>query len=119
MSPRIARFLLVPFMLIWMPIGAGLGQLSTPWSWGPILGAVGEDFAAITWITYRAVGFDLTDDEAVATSRSYAADCAFPKDWTDAEIVQRVRDAEKSTTRGCEIEISNGRIVEVEYEDGG
>jgi len=59
MSARISRFLLVFFMLIWIPIGACLGQLSAPWSWGPVLGAVGEDFVAITWMTHRAVGFDL------------------------------------------------------------
>ncbi len=59
MSARISRYLFVPFMLIWISTGACLGQLSTPWSWGPILGAVGEDFVAITWMTHRAVGFDL------------------------------------------------------------
>ncbi len=59
MSARISRFLFVAFMLIWMPIGVCLGQLSAPWSWGPVLGAVGEDFVAITWMTNRAVGFDL------------------------------------------------------------
>ena len=59
MSARIPRFLFVAFMLIWMPIGACVGQLSAPWSWGPVLGTVGEDFVAITWMTHRAVGFDL------------------------------------------------------------
>jgi hypothetical protein len=59
MSARISRFLFVLFVLIWIPIGAGFGQLSAPWSWGPVLGAVGEDFVAITWMTNRAVGFDL------------------------------------------------------------
>lgn len=59
MIPRISRFLLVSLILSWIPIGACLGQLSTPWSWGPVLGAVGEDFVAITWMTNRPVGFDL------------------------------------------------------------
>ncbi len=59
MSAWFSRFLLVAAMLIWIPAGACLGQLSAPWSWGPILGAVGEDFVAITWMTHRAVGFDL------------------------------------------------------------
>ena len=59
MSAMISRFLFVSLVLIWMPIGACLGQLSAPWSWGPVLGAVGEDFVAITWMTNRAVGFDL------------------------------------------------------------
>ena len=59
MSVRILRLLLVAAVLVWIPIGACVGQLSTPWSWGPILGAVGEDFVAITWMTNRGVGFDL------------------------------------------------------------
>lgn len=59
MSARISRFLFVVCTLIWISIGVGLGQLSAPWSWGPVLGAVGEDFVAITWMTNRAVGFDL------------------------------------------------------------
>ena len=59
MSARVSRFLFVPLMLIWIPIGTCLGQMSAPWSWGPVLGTVGEDFVAITWMTTRAVGFDL------------------------------------------------------------
>jgi len=59
MSARLARFSFVTLVVIWIAVGTGLGQLSTPWSWGPILGAIGEDFVAITWMTNRAVGFDL------------------------------------------------------------
>ena len=59
MPVRILRLLFVTVVLVWIPIEACVGQLSTPWSWGPILGAVGEDFVAITWMTNRAVGFDL------------------------------------------------------------
>jgi len=59
MSARFSRCLFVAWMLIWVPIGVCHGQLSAPWSWGPNLGAVGEDFVAITWRTHRAVGFDL------------------------------------------------------------
>ena len=59
MSTRITRLLLVTAVLVCIPIGACHGQLSAPWSWGPVLGAVGEDFVAITWMTSRAVGFDL------------------------------------------------------------
>lgn len=38
----------------------------------------------------RAVGFDLSDDEAVATTHAYATLRPFPKSWTDAQILQRV-----------------------------
>jgi len=58
MFRRIVQVPFVLLLLISIPIGC-LGQLSAPWSWGPILGAVGEDFVAITWRTDRAVGFDL------------------------------------------------------------
>ncbi len=58
MRTRISRFAFVLFMLVWIPIGC-LGQLSAPWAWGPVLGAVGEDYVAMTWMTHRAVGFDL------------------------------------------------------------
>jgi hypothetical protein len=58
MRTKIPRFPFVLILLIWMPIGC-LAQLSAPWSWGPVLGAVGEDYVAMTWMTNRAVGFDL------------------------------------------------------------
>lgn len=35
-------------------------QSTPPWSWGPILGAISEDTAAITWKTSRSVGFDFS-----------------------------------------------------------
>jgi len=59
MSAWISRATIVLCLLIWMPIGACCAQMSAPWSWGPILGAVGEEHVAITWSTHRPVGFDL------------------------------------------------------------
>jgi len=45
---------------VWFLTGlACLAQWSTPWVWGPILGAVGEDYTSMTWMTRRPVGFDL------------------------------------------------------------
>ena len=35
-------------------------QSTPPWSWGPILGAIGEDSVALTWKTTRSVGFDFS-----------------------------------------------------------
>lgn len=34
-------------------------EIESPWIWGPILGAIGEDYVAISWNTSRAVGVDL------------------------------------------------------------
>jgi len=35
-------------------------QSEPPWSWGPILGAIGEESVALTWKTTRSVGFDFS-----------------------------------------------------------
>jgi len=35
------------------------GETSSPWVWGPLLGAVGEDSIAICWETSRSVSIDL------------------------------------------------------------
>jgi len=35
------------------------GETSSPWAWGPLLGAVGEDSIAICWETSRPVSIDL------------------------------------------------------------
>ena len=35
-------------------------QAAVPWSWGPILGTVTTDSAALTWKTVRQVGFDFS-----------------------------------------------------------
>ncbi len=59
MSVRFSRSLLFVSLLIVACVLAGSAQRSAPWTWGPILGAIGEDFVAITWMTNRAVGFDL------------------------------------------------------------
>lgn len=64
----------------------------------------------------RLVEHNATDAEAVATTRAYAAQRPFPKQWTDAEILQRIRDAEKATTRGSAVVIANYSEIEVEVE---
>lgn len=48
----------------------------------------------------RCVEHDLGDAQALATIRAYAQVRPFPKDWTDDEIIRRIRDAEKKCCRG-------------------
>ncbi|WP_425397455.1 bifunctional DNA primase/polymerase [Aeoliella sp.] len=66
----------------------------------------------------RAVELDLSDQAALTAIRKHAESRPFPKCWTDAEILQRVRDAEQSVPRGSRVEISNGATIEVKGEDG-
>lgn len=47
----------------------------------------------------RAVEHNLTDNEAIATIRKYEEQQPFPKSYEDAEIVTRLRDAEKHAER--------------------
>jgi len=48
----------------------------------------------------RAVEHDLDDPTALSVIRAYEAEWPFPREWTDQEILQRIRDAEKKCTRG-------------------
>lgn len=48
----------------------------------------------------RCVEFDLTDSEAMQAVRAYEVVRPFPTRWSDQEIVQRLRDAERSCRRG-------------------
>ncbi|MBE7507977.1 MAG: bifunctional DNA primase/polymerase [Planctomycetia bacterium] len=48
----------------------------------------------------RAVEHDLADDAACKALSAYVAVAPFPKDWSNAEFVQRIRDAEKTIERG-------------------
>jgi hypothetical protein len=47
----------------------------------------------------RTVEHDLNDDQALQAIRAYAASKPFPQEWTDEEILKRVRDAESKATR--------------------
>lgn len=62
----------------------------------------------------RAVEVNLSDIDAIAAVRLYEADKPFPVAWSDDDILQRVRDAEKTVTRGAELVFSNA----IEYETG-
>jgi hypothetical protein len=48
----------------------------------------------------RAVEHDLNEATAISTIRAYAQVEPFPRDWSDEEILQRLRDAEEKCTRG-------------------
>lgn len=62
--------LLIGFSLSIVLAVLALGQeAESPWVWGPNLGAIGEDFVAISWNTSRAVGVDLN----YATAADYDA----------------------------------------------
>ena len=65
----------------------------------------------------RVVEYNLSDAQAIATVHEYGKQKPFPKDWTDDEILQRVRDAEKRVDRGVTVEIVNFEEIEVEGED--
>ena len=65
----------------------------------------------------RAVAHNLDDDTAVATIRQYAETHPFPSDW-DADIIRRLRDAERKVERGSEVAINNYKLVEKKAENG-
>ncbi|QEG35159.1 bifunctional DNA primase/polymerase [Bythopirellula goksoeyrii] len=70
-------------------------------------------------VACRAVEYDLSDSEAVATIRAYEAEKPFPRSWSDGEVLQRVRDADadKKVFRGSAVIIRNYDEIEVEIDD--
>lgn len=48
----------------------------------------------------RVVEHDLNDALGLTAVREYARQRSFPVDWTDADVLARIRDAEKKTDRG-------------------
>lgn len=59
----------------------------------------------------RAVEHDLDDTQATICIRAYAQHLPFPAQWTDEEVLQRVRDAERRAQRGSVGRISSARVV--------
>ena len=43
----------------------------------------------------RVVEHDLSDADGIAAIREYARQQPFPTDWSDQQIIDRIRDAEK------------------------
>jgi hypothetical protein len=60
----------------------------------------------------RVVEHDLNDTDGLAAIREYARQRPFPVDWTDEQILTRIRDAEQKTERGVikRSTISEGKI---------
>lgn len=48
----------------------------------------------------RVVEYDLNDVEGIAAIRDYARQKPFPNEWSDEDILKRIRDADLKTTRG-------------------
>ncbi|NOT02183.1 MAG: bifunctional DNA primase/polymerase [Phycisphaerales bacterium] len=48
----------------------------------------------------RVVEFNLSDADAIAAIREYAHEQPFPREWSDEEILKRIRDAEALVRRG-------------------
>lgn len=59
-----------------------------------------------------AVEFGLSDAQAVRAVQLVAVDKPFPQQWSDADIIRRVRDAETKTERGCRA----GTATAIEYQ---
>lgn len=51
-------------------------------------------------VACRCVEHGLSDTDSICAIRAYEQVVSFPKRWTDADILRRVRDAEKKTKRG-------------------
>ena len=49
----------------------------------------------------RTVEHDLSDSDAILAIRESEKTKPFPREWSDADILARLRDAEKATTRGA------------------
>jgi len=56
----------------------------------------------------RVVEHDLSDDAGITAIRDYARQCPFPLEWTDGQILARIRDAEQKTERGVIRRSSSG-----------
>jgi len=69
-------------------------------------------------ICCRAVEFNLSARQAIATIREYESQCPFPRTWSDDEILRRIEDAEGRVERGKAIVIANFEMVEEVNEKG-
>ena len=65
----------------------------------------------------RAVEHNLSDDAAISTIREYELNHQFPCEWSDGDIVRRLRHAEQRAERGAAVIIANYKTVEVVSDD--
>jgi len=59
----------------------------------------------------RCVEHDLSDADALACLRAYEQQQPFPTRWTDAEILRRLRDAERHGQRGVALALVTKRVT--------
>jgi len=59
----------------------------------------------------------LADEEAVRCVREYAAEHPFPREYSDAEIIDRLRDAEHRCERGSALEVDEEGLVKLGNRD--
>ncbi len=67
----------------------------------------------------RCIEHDLQDADAVACIREYAVERPFPREYSDAEIITRLRDAEKRCKRGLALETEDNGMVKLGSRDPG
>lgn len=60
----------------------------------------GDGSKRLICVACRAVEYDLSASAALATIRAYEHGQPFSREWSDAEILQRIADAEHMTDRG-------------------
>ena len=84
---RAGCFLLALSLLLAVAFGAS-GQTSSPWVYGPMLGAVGDDVIVISWETSRQVSVDLhyASTEVREASGSWSETLTFDRQEGHAEI---------------------------------
>ena len=82
-----AGYCLLALSLLAVVLGAS-GQTSSPWIYGPILGAIGDDVIAISWETSRQVSVDLHYAAAKVrgTSGAWSETLTFDRQEGHAEI---------------------------------
>ncbi|MBI1367090.1 MAG: hypothetical protein GC162_00400 [Planctomycetes bacterium] len=73
----------------------------------------GRLFAA----TCRCVEHDLSDDTSLRCIQIYARQCPFPRPWSDADILKRLRDAEHRVTRGAAFDRDDDGLIRLGQRD--
>jgi hypothetical protein len=65
----------------------------------------------------RAVEHDLSDTDALSTIRAYERERPFLSSWSDNQVMDRVRDAERQCTRGAALTSEHGGMVPLGQRD--
>ncbi len=65
----------------------------------------------------RVVEHDLDDTAAVEVIRQYEKERPFPREWTDSEILTRIRDAERTTERNAAFAVDGAGLIQLGQRD--